>query len=47
MRRCAVLAVAGALPAVAAGVLAAADRTGARLVVLEDLHGYGPTGARR
>jgi hypothetical protein len=47
MRQRAVHAVAGALPAVAAGVLAAADRTGARLVVLENLHGYGPTGACR
>jgi hypothetical protein len=35
------------LPAVAAGVLAAAERTGARLVVLENLYGYGPTGASR
>ena len=31
----------------AAGVLAAAERTGAQLVVLENLYGYGPTGAGR
>jgi hypothetical protein len=47
MCQCAVHAVAGALPAVAAGVLATAERTGARLVVLENLYGYGPTGASR
>jgi nucleoside-diphosphate-sugar epimerase len=28
------------------GVLAAAERTGARLVVLENLYGYGPTGGK-
>jgi hypothetical protein len=43
--KCAGHLVAGALPAVAAGVLTAAERTGARLVVLENLYGYGPTGA--
>jgi predicted secreted protein len=34
-------AVAGAVPAVAAGVLAAAERTGALQVVVENLRGYG------
>jgi hypothetical protein len=34
-------------PPLQRGVLAAAGRTGARLVVLENLYGYGPTGARR
>jgi hypothetical protein len=29
------------------GVLTAAERTGAWLVVLENLYGYGPTGASR
>jgi nucleoside-diphosphate-sugar epimerase len=35
--------VAGTLPAVAAGVLAAAERNGALMVSLENLYGYGPT----
>jgi hypothetical protein len=47
MRQCAAHAVAGALPAVAAGVLTTAERTGPLLVVLENLYGYGPTGASR
>ena len=33
-------------PAVSAGVLAAAERTGALLVVLENLCGYGPAGGQ-
>ena len=38
--------MARALPAVAAGVLAAAERNGALLVSLENLYGYGPTGGK-
>ena len=37
---------AGAVSAVAAGVLAAAERTGALLVVVENLRGYGGAGAK-
>jgi hypothetical protein len=33
-------------PPLQRGVLAAAGRTGARLVVLENLYGYGPTGGK-
>ena len=47
MCQCAVHAVAGALPAVAAGVLATAERTGLLLVVLENLYGYDRPGASR
>jgi hypothetical protein len=34
-------------PPLQRGVLTAAERTGARLVVLENLYSYGPTGASR
>ncbi len=34
-------------PPLQRGVLAAAERTGALLVSLENLYGYGPTGASR
>jgi uncharacterized protein YbjT (DUF2867 family) len=34
-------------PPLQRGLLAAAERTGALLVVLENLYGYGPTGAGR
>jgi hypothetical protein len=34
-------------PPLQRGVLAAAERTGPRLVVPENLYGYGPTGASR
>jgi hypothetical protein len=38
--------VAGAVPTAAAGVLAAAERTGALLVVVENLRGYGRAGSK-
>ncbi len=38
--------MAGAFPPLQRGVLAAAERTGALLVSLENLYGYGPVGGR-